>query len=240
MYDLTNLASRLRFVGVTAIFGLCCLKTCESGVGDAAHIHAQAPHSGDGDGGVEYTSGGERETGRCDARTGIDCGITPGITDPLAFSKSHEEVSHEMARCANLLFADSSGSPKAFFEKVFERRFARLKDTPDGARISACSGLFSSSLVQPIIQSANPEYLMQMVKLVGNSSSEFCSEGAACIDRMNSGPLTRVIDGIEYYRPEASALVRSLKRLLGLWVHVNVYLTPAGSQHGFGLHTDRE
>ena len=48
-----------------------------------------------------------------------------------------------------------------------------------------------------------------------------------------------MIDGIEYSLPTAAALVRSLKRRLGLWVHVNVYHTPAGSAHGFGLHSDR-
>ena len=238
------MSSALRSVAVAVIFGLWCFGTCaaEGGVGNAAHEHAQASDSGNGvdDSGGARTGSEPSDNRHCDARAGVDCAPMSGKTDPLALSKSHEEVSHEMTRCANLLFADSSGSPNVFFEKVFERRFARLRDTPDGACISACSGLFSSSLVRPIIQSANPEYLTQMVKLVANSSSEFCSDAAACLDRMESGPLTRVVDGIEYYRPEASALVRALKRLLGLWVHVNVYLTPAGSQHGFGLHTDRE
>ena len=41
------------------------------------------------------------------------------------------------------------------------------------------------------------------------------------------------------FRPAASLLAKELKRRLGLWVHLNIYSTPKGEHHGFGLHSDQ-
>ncbi len=152
-----------------------------------------------------------------------------------------EQRAAAMHDCAALLFKSPDLSRQVFFGERFGQRWAHLPDWPGSKRANACSGVFQRSLLRPLLRTANAEYIAKHVHfaLESEPAALKCRSRQECLEFLDRGDSTAVIGAVEQFRPAASLLAAQLKRRLGLWVHLNVYFTPKGEHHGFGLHTDQ-
>ena len=170
------------------------------------------------------------------------CDVELLQNDDYAAAAEHlEQRATAMGDCATLLFESPDVSRHAFFAERFGQQWVHLRDWPDSKRANVCSGVFQRSVVPLLLRTANAEYIAKHIHfaLASEDTVLKCQSRQDCLDLHSRGDSTVVIGAIEQFRPAASLLAAELKRKLGLWVHLNVYFTPKGEHHGFGLHTDQ-
>eukprot|EP01052_Picozoa_sp_SAG31_P029337 SAG31_NODE_2908_length_4922_cov_5.967655_3_plen_685_part_00 len=158
--------------------------------------------------------------------------------DPARYGQLQADV----RACADSVFQGITTdgtrvSAQDFFENHFGKKMTHMGDV-DGKRAQRCKTIFQLGLMRPLVGSADSLFRNKHINIAANSRSSKCLSQEECVAMFDSGNSTVFVHGLEYFRPAAQLLERELKLRTGLWTHLNVFYTPAGDQHGFGLHVD--